>query len=633
MSRIPSVSVTFEPGARSVRVPEGSTLLFAARQSGIAIKSVCGGGGKCGTCLVELREREATSRALSGITRQELELLPADAEGRSFRLACMTHVHGDVAVHIPSESEAAETPPRKPYTVSNIAPKPVVSRVALDIAGPYDEPVRPLAARIGEALAQVRHEPLPAPSPDVLADFSVLPHFDTVPKVTAAVHSGRGVIQLRPGIRRGLYGAALDIGTTSLVLFLCDLETAEIRAVRTASNRQAAYGEDVISRMTHIQRDPAMLKELQSLLVGGINDLLAGAAGEAGIDPDDILDVVAAGNPAMQHILLGVNPEPLGRGPYMALWSGGSDVEAKSIGLAVLSGVRLYVFPMASGYIGGDTVSAVLTRDASFYRGTKLLVDVGTNGEVVLAKDGVLTAASCATGPVYEGAHIRCGMRAAPGAIERVWVEPDGSLRWSAIPQRGGQAVRPAGLCGSGVISGVAALMNAGILGSDGAFNRAHPAVRLGVTPSQTELVLVPGSESGTQRNIVITQADVRNVQLGKAALRAGIDILLQEQGAEKLDCIYLAGAFGNHLDPGDILSIGMVPPVSVASVRTIGNAAGDGARMALFNLKHRRRAERLARRLRVVELSNRADFQDTFIDCTELAPLPLARDNERSDI
>lgn len=188
-------------------------------------------------------------------------------------------------------------------------------------------------------------------------------------------------------------------------------------------------------------------------------------------------------------------------------------------------------------------------------------------------------------------------------------------------------------MCGSGVISGVAALVNAGILGSDGAFNRAHPAVRLGVTPSQTELVLVPGSESGTQRNIVITQADVRNVQLGKAALRAGIDILLQEQGAEKLDCIYLAGAFGNHLDPADILSIGMVPPVSVASVRTIGNAAGDGARMALFNLKHRRRAERLARRLRVVELSNRADFQDTFIDCTELAPLPLARDNERADI
>ena len=320
----------------------------------------------------------------------------------------------------------------------------MVSRVALDVAGPYDEPVRPLAARIGEALARTRHEPAPAIGPDVLADFSLRRDFDAAKEVTAAIHAGRGVIQLRPGVRRGLYGAALDIGTTSIVLFLCDLETSEIRAVRTASNRQAAYGEDVISRMTHIQRDTAMLIELQSLLVNGINEMIAGAAREAGIDPDDILDVAAAGNPAMQHILLGVNPEPLGRGPYMPLWSGGSDVEARSVGLDLPRGVRLYVFPMASGYIGGDTVAATLTRDAAFYRGTKLLVDIGTNGEVVLAKDGVLTATSCATGPVYEGAHIRCGMRAAPGAIERVWVEPDGSLRWAAIPARAGAAeMRP----------------------------------------------------------------------------------------------------------------------------------------------------------------------------------------------
>ena len=610
-------------------MPEGSTLLFAAWQSGIAIKSVCGGRGKCGTCLVVLPDAETPGRALSEITQQEQELLPVNTDGRAFRLACMTHVHADVSVHIPSESEAAETPPRKPYTVSRIAAQPLVSRVALDLAGPYDEPVRPLAARIGEALARTRHEPAPAIGPDVLADFSLRRDFDAAKEVTAAIHAGRGVIQLRPGVRRGLYGAALDIGTTSIVLFLCDLETSEIRAVRTASNRQAAYGEDVISRMTHIQRDTAMLIELQSLLVNGINEMIAGAAREAGIDPDDILDVAAAGNPAMQHILLGVNPEPLGRGPYMPLWSGGSDVEARSVGLDLPRGVRLYVFPMASGYIGGDTVAATLTRDAAFYRGTKLLVDIGTNGEVVLAKDGVLTATSCATGPVYEGAHIRCGMRAAPGAIERVWVEPDGSLRWAAIPARAGAAeMRPIGLCGSGVISGVAALVNAGILRTDGAFDTSHPAVRPGATPNQTELVLVPGHESGTQRDIVITQTDVRNVQLGKAALRAGIDILLREQEAGHVDCIYLAGAFGNHLDPADILNIGMVPPVPVASVQTIGNAAGDGARMALFNSKHRRRAERLAGRLRVIELSNRPDFQDTFVECTELAPLPLAGTN-----
>ena len=439
---------------------------------------------------------------------------------------------------------------------------------------------------------------------------------------------------MRSGPRAGLYGVALDIGTTSIVMFLCDLESGEIRSVRTASNPQAAYGEDVISRMTHIQRDPAMLTKLQSLLVTGVNRLIAEAAQEAGIDICDVLDVVAAGNPTMQHILLGVNPEPLGRGPYMTLWSGGSDIEALSVGLEAGPGARLYVLPMASGYIGGDTIAAVLTRGPDFYQGTKLLVDIGTNGEVVLAKDGVLTATSCATGPVYEGAHIQCGMRAAPGAIERVWVEKGGALRWSAIPHHDRYSdTRPIGLCGSGVISAVAALAGSGILGIGGAFAKGHPAVRTGAGTKAAELVLVPAGESRTQRDIVLTQADVRNVQLGKAALRAGIDILLRDQDIEQPDCIYLAGAFGSHLDPADILSIGMVPPVPVPSVQTIGNAAGDGARIALFNLEHRRRAESLAKSMKVVELSNRHEFQDTFIECTELAPLTSAEIRARTMI
>jgi uncharacterized 2Fe-2S/4Fe-4S cluster protein (DUF4445 family) len=581
---------------------------------------------------VQVRDQEAAAGKLSAISAQETELLPANPGSGCLRLACMTHVHGDTVVHIPSESEAADSPPRKPYSVSRVAPAPAVSRVTLDIAGPYDEPLRPLATRICEALAEGVSESRPSIRPGVLADYSRQPGFDSARQVTVAAHADRRIIQIRPGARSALYGVALDIGTTSIVMFLCDLAKSEIRSVRTASNPQAAYGEDVISRMTHIQRDPDLLGRLQSLLVTGINRLIAGAADEAGIDPSDVLDVVAAGNPTMQHILLGVNPEPLGRGPYMTLWSEGSDVEAKSIGLEVAPGARLYALPMASGYIGGDTIAAVLTRGPDFFRGTKLLVDIGTNGEVVLAKDGALTATSCATGPVYEGAHIRCGMRAAPGAIERVWVSPEGSLRWSTIPHHDRHSdLRPVGLCGSGVISAVAALAGAGILGTDGAFAKGHPAVRADTHTGGAELVLVPARESQTQRDIVLTQADVRNVQLGKAALRAGIDILLRDREVEKLDCIYLAGAFGNHLDPADILSIGLVPPVPAANVQTIGNAAGDGARIALFNLKHRRRAERLAKRMRVIELSNRREFQDTFIECIELAPLSSAEIRART--
>jgi len=616
--------VTFEPGSRSVSVDEGSSLLFAAWQSGIAIKSVCGGRGKCGTCLVQFERSTAAADGISKISKQEAALLPASSDGHAFRLACMTHVHRDVVVHIPSESEATDAAPRKPYTVSRIVSAPMVSRITVDIKGPYAEPVRPLATRIGEALNGKRRKGLVAIKPAVLADYSWQPAFDTASQVTAALYGGREVIQLRAGKRSGLYGVALDIGTTSIVIFLCDLAKSEILAVRTASNPQAAYGEDVISRMTHIQRDAKILGKLQSLLVNEINRLIADAASASSVELDDILDGVIVGNPTMQHILLGVSPEPLGRGPYMSLWTEGCDVDAAAIGFRLAAGARLYVFPMASGYIGGDTIAATLTRGPEFYRGIHLLIDIGTNGEVVLAKNGKLTATSCATGPVYEGAHIRCGVRASPGAIERIWVEPDGALRWSAIPHHDHHRdARPIGLCGSGVISGVAALLGAGILRSDGAFTKGHPAVRTEAGTQIHEIVIVPAHTSRTQRDIVITQTDVRNVQLGKAALRAGIETLLREQQIEQVDRIYLAGAFGNHLDPADILRIGMVPPVAVSHIQSIGNAAGDGARMALFNRHHRRRAGRLADKLHVVELSNRREFQDTFIECIELSPQP----------
>ncbi len=616
--------MTFEPGSRSVSVDEGSSLLFAAWQSGIAIKSVCGGRGKCGTCLVQIEHATATADSISAISKQEAALLPAASDGSAYRLACMTHAHRDVVIHIPSESEATDAAPRKPYTVSRVASAPMVSRTTIDVAGPYSEPIRPLATRIGEAISENRRGRRVVIKPTVLADYSRQPAFDTARQITATIYDGHEVIQLRGGERSGLYGVALDIGTTSIVMFLCDLEKSKIIAVRTASNPQAAYGEDVISRMTHIQRDAAILTKLQTLLVNEINRLIADAATASGVDPDDIFDATVVGNPTMQHILLGVSPEPLGRGPYMTLWSEGCEVDTAAIGLRLAAGARVYVFPMAAGYIGGDTIAATLTRGEEFYRGTHLLIDIGTNGEVVLAKNGRLTATSCATGPVYEGAHIRCGVRASPGAIERIWVEPDGTLRWNAIPHHDHHRdARPIGLCGSGVISGVAALLGAGILRSDGAFATGHPAVRIERGTQTHEIVIVPANQSRTQRDIVITQADVRNVQLGKAALRAGIEILLREQKIKRVDRIYLAGAFGNHLDPADILSIGMVPPVPVGHVQSIGNAAGDGARMALFNRHRRRRAGELASKLQVIELSNRRDFQDTFIECIELSPQP----------
>lgn len=620
--------VQFHPDSRSVEVPHGERLLVAAWKAGVGIKSICGGRGKCGNCLVEIDAAATVAGALPPLSDDERALLPPEGEAHGFRLACLCEVHGDVTLSVPPESQAVRSSPRKPYTVTHVALRPIVSRVCAQVAPANTEPLSPLAERLRRGIASAvgrKSVELPVMT---LADYSTRPGFDSAREVTATLYQERCVIELRPGRTQALYGVAIDIGTTSVVVFLCDLAGGNIVGVRTAGNPQAIYGEDVISRMTHIQKDAGTLAEMRRLLVGELNRLIEEMASEAGISPADIVDAVAVGNPTMQHILLGVSPEPLGRAPYLPVLADGAEVEAAQLGLSILPHARVYVFPSIAGYIGGDTLAALLTRGPEFYRGTHLLVDVGTNGEVVLAHHGELLATSCATGPVYEGAHIRCGVRAAPGAIERVWVEDSGQVRWAAIREGDrNNDRRPVGLCGSGVISSVAAFVGSGLLGEDGAFAAScrHPQLRGTAHGRAEEIVLVPARQSRTGRDIVLTQQDVRSVQLGKSALRAGIEILLAERGITEIDRIYFAGTFGNHLEPEDILTIGLVPPTPVERIRSIGNAAGDGARMALFNRNHRRRAATLARRLRVIELSTRADFQDMFVTHTALAPSPQA--------
>ncbi len=618
--------VTFHPDSRTAEVRDGERLLIAAWKVGVGIKSVCGGHGKCGSCLVEIDGAATAPEALDPISAGERELLPPECEERGYRLACMCDVHGSVTLSVPPESQAVSNAPRKPYTVTDVDPRPIVRRVCVQVPGAYEAPTRSLAERLGEAVAASLGRKSIALPLQVVADYSTRPDFDSARDVTATLYGDREVLALQAGRSAEMYGLAIDIGTTSIVVFLCDLNRGRIVAMRTAANPQAIYGEDVISRMTHIQQDVGALADMRRLLVNEINRLVDESAKEAGVALRHIVDVVLVGNPTMQHILLGVNPEPLGRGPYMPVWSEGVEVRASELALDVLPRARVFVFPSIAGYIGGDTLAALLTRGADFHRGTHLLVDIGTNGEVVLAHEGSLLATSCATGPVYEGAHIRCGVRAVPGAIERVWIEPEGRIRCAAIQEPDGKSdPRPVGLCGSGVISSVAAFVAAGLVGEDGTLAppEMHPQLRGNAHGRAEEIVLVTGKHSRTGRDVVLTQQDVRSVQLGKSALRAGIEILLAESGIRTLDRIDLAGTFGNHLQPDDILKIGLVPPVPVDRVRSIGNAAGDGARMALFNRNYRRRAAQLARRVRVVELSVRQDFTQLFVTHTALSPEP----------
>ncbi|MBI4966515.1 MAG: DUF4445 domain-containing protein [Rhodospirillales bacterium] len=618
--------VTFLPDERTVEVRAGETALTAAWKAGVGIKSVCGGRGTCGSCLVTLASAER--RAVNPPTLLEREGLLPEGEDRHYRLACQCEILGAVTLSVPPESEAVKSAPRKPFTHLPIAARPLATRIAIDVDGPNAPPPRALAERVKDAVMRTSGRRRIALGAAVIADFSRQPSFDAAQTVTATLYRERTIIQVRPGRHERLFGLAIDIGTTSIVVFLCDLLEGAILASRAAGNPQAMFGEDVISRMTHIQKDIAALGAMQGALVEAVNQLTGDMCAETGVEPHDIVDAVLVGNPTMQHILLGINPEPLGRGPYLPVWSEGVEAEAQSLGLAIAPRARLFVFPMLSGYIGGDILAAVLTRGRDFYRGTQLLIDVGTNGEVVLAHDGALMATSCATGPVYEGAHIRCGVRAQPGAIERVWVDPTGALRLATIPDPGrDKEPRPIGLCGSGVISSVAALIGAGLITPEGSLAEPgrHPALRAGPSGRAEDIVLAPASRSQTGRDIVLTQKDVRGVQLGKSSLRSGIEILMGVCGASTIDRIHLAGTFGNHLEPEDILKIGLVPRVPVARIHSIGNAAGDGARLALFNRHQRNRALSLAKRMTVLELSGRADFHELFIAHTELAPEPLA--------
>jgi len=611
------------PGAHAFDARPNEQLLTAAWRAGVGIKSVCGGRGKCGSCRIEVDPDAASRRALGPATEAERKWLPTDALGQ-YRLACQCEVNNDVTISVPPESQVDKTAPRKPYTLTDTPVLPVVARVPLEVADAYSLPPRSLATRVSQAAAQALGRRSVELSPDVIADYSLRPGFDGARNVTATIYRGRRVIQLLAEKRDGLYGIAIDIGTTSIVVFLCDLASGDMLAAGTAANPQGLYGEDVISRTTHIQQDIGALGEMRRLLVAELNRLIAQACTECGIVNHDIVDAVVVGNPTMQHILLGISPVPLARGPYLPMWSEAAEPEARSLGLDIAPRARVFVFPMMAAYIGGDTVAAVLTRGADFYRRTHLLIDIGTNGEVVLAHNGRLFATSCATGPVYEGAHISCGIRATPGAIERIWIDPDATVRWAVIGEaRARRAPRPLGLCGSGVISGIAALIGGGQIGPDGAMVHAHPPA--GDPEGTREVVLVPAHRSQTGRDIVLTQQDVRAVQLGKSALRTGIEILLAECGVSHIDRIYLAGTFGNHLQPADILRIGLVPPIPVECIRSIGNAAGDGARLALLNRRHRRRAVALARRIEVLELSFRADFNDLFIQNTSLGAAPLA--------
>ena len=439
--------------------------------------------------------------------------------------------------------------------------------------------------------------------------------------VTATVWMGREVMGVRPGLGpHGTYGLAVDIGTTTIAGYLCDLETGDVLASSSSMNPQLAYGEDVMSRISYAAANNDGLARLHGAITQALNELARDVTAQAGLVPQDIAEAVLVGNTVMHHLALNLDPACLGRAPFLPALHHSLNVKARELGLAFHPGANMHVLPIEAGFVGADNVGVLLAEEPYNRDEQWLIIDIGTNGEIVLGNRDRLLCASCACGPALEGGHIRSGMRAAPGAIERVRIDPQtwetsyqviGRSGWSTeLPA---EEIQAQGICGSGVIEAVAEMLAAGIIGRNGRMNAKASHPRLRRREAGLEYVLAWGPETTSGKEISLTQHDVRAVALAKAAIYSGCKLLLKRLGLERPDRIILAGAFGSLIDHQRAIAMGLFPRIEPEKVYCAGNAAGDGARIALINVDKRAEADRIARQVEHIELMLDRDFEEEY--------------------
>ncbi len=624
------------PSGRQGDVPHGTTVLQAARQLGVAIESICGGRQTCGRCLIALERGHFPKH---GITSNDGSLTPPEEAEIAYaarhnidlgerRMACAARLVGDALITVPEESQARKQVIRKPASELLIEVAPAVRLYYVEVepavlGGPADW--QRLQAALAEQwdLGEVTIDPLVLREvPRALRDGRWA--------VTVTLWGGREVVRVAPGYEEGLYGLAVDVGSTTVAMHLCDLRTGAVLATEAMMNPQVRYGEDLISRITYAMQEPGGAERMHRAIIKALNGLTRRAAGSAGVDAGAITDVVLVGNTVMHHLLLGINPRYLGAIPFPLATQGATDLKARDLGLdAVHHGAMVHLLPCIAGYVGADNVGVLLAEQPHLDDQVSLVVDIGTNAEILLGNRERMLSASSPTGPAFEGAQITHGQRAAPGAIERVRIDPaTGAVRYRVIgDERWSDQLEPGarlsatGICGSGVIEAVAELFAAGLIDRSGRFlpdaDRRCPAVRFG--GGLGEIVLARAEETATGGDIVVTQQDIRNVQLAKGALYAGARLLMDRLGVDHVDRIKLAGAFGSYIDPLRAMIIGLIPDCDLDRVSAVGNSAGDGARIALLNVEQRRVAQEAARAVEYVETGGDPDFQERFIQAMTL--------------
>lgn len=593
--------VDFQPIGKRVEVAAGASLLEAAQQAGLQLASACGGMGSCGQCRVIVLAGE-----VSPPDSDETFILTEAERHSGHRLACRARLYSDVKLRVPKESVVIGQRLQLSGETHGLSLDPLVHSHRIEVPPPSLQDPRADLERVTAALAEQHELSSLTAEPAVIRQLSGLARQQDWR--LAAYIRGDEIIGLAPPDASPL-GLAVDLGTTKIAASLVDLGSGEELAVAGALNPQIGYGEDVVSRLAHVRRREEGGQNLARLVRETLDELLGQLVEQAGVSRSQVVDGCIVGNTAMTHLLLELPVAQLAMSPYVAATNAPVDIKACSLGLAAAPGASIHLLPGIGGYVGGDHVAMILASQLDRPDRVTLGVDIGTNTEIVLAKPGrdFLTSASCASGPAFEGAHIADGMRAASGAIEAIRLTETG-LELTTIDDA------PAiGLCGSGIVDAVAALLRWEIINERGRFDKEHQRVRAG--QGGPELVLTPAAESGSGRDVVIGQSDVNEIQLAKGAIRAGIEILLDasDTAPEAVEEVIVAGAFGSFLNLQSALAIGLFPPLPQAGYRQVGNAALVGARWALLSSQARERTGQIAARTGYLELTNYPRFNRRF--------------------
>lgn len=631
--------IVFTPSGKRGRFPVGTPVLQAARALGVDIDSVCGGRAICGRCQINVGEGEFAKHGITSTASHVSEFSKVEerydkirglASGR--RLSCQTKIMGDLVIDVPPESQVHKQVVRKEADTRAIELDPCTRLCFIEVEEPDMHKPSSDLERVYKALKdQWGIENISCDLPIITELQKVLRKGEW--KITAAVFSrapggGNRLVSIWPGFHDRAYGIAIDVGSTTIAAHLTNLSTGEVAASAGLMNPQIRFGEDLMSRVSYVMMNPGGEKEMTVAIRQALNTLAEDVARQGSIDLNDILEVVLVGNPVMHHLFLGIDPTELGGAPFALATGLAVTCPARDMDLKLNPGAWAYVLPCIAGHVGADTAGVVLSESPHEQDEIMLAVDVGTNAEIVLGSKQRLLACSSPTGPAFEGAQISSGQRAAPGAIERIRINTEtleprykviGVDKWSdedgfeeAIAQTG-----VTGICGSGIIEAITEMYLAGVINQDGLIDGslAERSPRIEPYKRTFNYVIRAPRAEGNEPLIRITQNDVRAIQLGKAALYAGVRLLMDKLGIEQVGKIRLAGAFGSHIDVKYAMILGLIPDCDLSKVQSAGNAAGTGARIALLNSRARDEIEAVVRRIEKIETAVEPMFQQHFVE------------------